>query len=84
MEPWRWRTYPELEGKGIQCMAEGKDGTLWFGSENGIVFHYDGLNLKQWSLHEFDSLLSSPISNLLFTKEGILYVGTEIGLSVDS
>lgn len=45
LEPWRWRTFPELSGLGARCMAEGTNGTIWFGLNEG-VWCYDGL---QWS-----------------------------------
>jgi hypothetical protein len=45
VEPWRWRTFPELSGLGLQCLTEGKDGTMWFGTADG-AWSYDGL---QWT-----------------------------------
>ena len=46
-ESWRWRAFPELSGLGAQCMTEGKDGCLWFGTEDGL-WSYDGL---EWTHH---------------------------------
>ncbi|MBM4152832.1 MAG: hypothetical protein FJ220_04840 [Kiritimatiellaceae bacterium] len=28
-EPWRWKHVEALDGLGVLCMGEGKDGTLW-------------------------------------------------------
>jgi hypothetical protein len=36
LETWRWRTFPELSGLDALCMAEGTDGTMWFGTANGL------------------------------------------------
>ncbi|HLP76018.1 MAG TPA: hypothetical protein VK327_03805, partial [Candidatus Paceibacterota bacterium] len=47
LEPWRWRVFPELSGLGAQCMAEGADGTIWFGAPEG-VWAYNGLS---WIWH---------------------------------
>ena len=27
-EPWRWRTFPDLIGSGVQCIAEDNTGTI--------------------------------------------------------
>jgi len=42
LEPWRWRTFPELNGLDAQCMTEGADGTIWFGTAEGL-WSYDGI-----------------------------------------
>jgi len=36
LEPWRWRSFPELKGFGLQCMAEDQNGTMWFGLDEGV------------------------------------------------
>ncbi len=41
LEPWRWHQEEVLSGLGTMCMAEAKDGTLWFGSAN--ITRYDGI-----------------------------------------
>ena len=46
-EPWRLRTFPELNGLGAQCVAEGRDGAMWFGTLDG-VWSYDGFD---WVRH---------------------------------
>ncbi len=73
LESWRWQSFPELEAKGIQCVAEAKDGSIWFGTETGFIIHYDGLELEEYQV-------DSPVANLLFTSEGVLYAGTEKGV----
>jgi hypothetical protein len=41
-ELWRWKSYPELKGKGLWTISEGKSKTVWFNGEEGLL-HYDGL-----------------------------------------
>ena len=36
LESWRWRSFPELRGLGLQCIAEDRDGNMWFGVDDGI------------------------------------------------
>ncbi len=43
LESWRWRSFPELKGLGLRCMAEDRDGNMWFGTDGGAR-RYDGLN----------------------------------------
>ena len=47
LEPWRWRSFPDLNGLGVQCIGEGKGGTMWFGTTDG-AWSYDGL---QWTFY---------------------------------
>jgi signal transduction histidine kinase len=46
-EPWRLHTFPELSGLGAQCVAETADGTMWFGTIDG-VWSFDGFD---WVRH---------------------------------
>ena len=54
LESWRWKQIPELRGKGIRCILESNDGSVWFGEDNG-VFRYNG---KDWTHY---GLKNSPI-----------------------
>jgi hypothetical protein len=36
LEPWRWTVFPELKGLGLRCMAEDRDGRMWFGVDDGV------------------------------------------------
>ena len=36
LESWRWHSFPELKGLGLECMAEDDDGNLWFGVNDGV------------------------------------------------
>ncbi|MFZ5518590.1 MAG: response regulator [Candidatus Zhuqueibacterota bacterium] len=73
LEAWRWISFPELEGMGIQCMTEASDGTIWFGTETGAIIHYNGLDTVKY-------YLESPVSSMLMTRAGVLYAGTEKGI----
>ena len=48
LEPWRWRSFSQLEGKGLRCLAEDADGNIWFGINRGTI-RYDGL---RWEAYE--------------------------------
>ena len=47
LEPWRWSTFPELNGLNAQCVTEGTDGRMWFGTPEG-VWEFDGIH---WAFH---------------------------------
>ena len=78
LEPWRWRSYPELQGVGPQCMVEDKDGNLWFGTDEGVR-RYDGVN---WTVFTpGDGLVGTPVTVLCATRDGVIYAGSEEGIS---
>ena len=79
LEPWRWQTYPEMKGKGITCMAEGRDGVMWFGVHDGVVA-YEGLSWRTYT--QDDGILEPPVRALCVTKDGTVYAGSERGISV--
>ena len=70
-EPWRWKTFAELGDKGIRCLTEGSDQSMWFGTGKGL-FHYDGLHWQNFK--EANEVLASPIYGLCYTQKGTLYV----------
>ena len=45
-EPWRWRTFADMNGLEAQCVAQAKDGTIWFGTMDGAS-SYDGFEWKR-------------------------------------
>jgi ligand-binding sensor domain-containing protein len=76
-QPWRWRAFPELNGKGFQCMAEAKDTAMWFGLDEGAM-RYDGL---KWTFYTAgDGLKGAPVTALSGTGDGSVYAGTGSGL----
>jgi len=78
LESWRWRTFPELKGLGLQCMAEDSTGSIWFGVDDGVQV-YDGLTWTPYT--EADGILGAPVITLCATKDGSLYAGTHLGIS---
>ena len=76
-EPWRWQTYSELIGKGCRCMVEDKNGTLWFGVDNG-VYKYDG---RDWNFYPiFKDSASTSIVTLCATSDGDILAGSVKGI----
>ena len=78
LEPWRWQSYPQLEGRIVHCVTEAADSSLWFGLEDGVA-RYDGLN---WSFSPTeDGIVGKQTTAICGAKDGSIYVGTEIGLN---
>jgi PAS domain-containing protein len=76
-EAYRWRTYPQLEGRGLECLAQTPDSTLWFGVHDGVV-RYDGETWRTYG--KADGLSGSPISSLCVSGDGYLHAGTVEGV----
>lgn len=70
-ESWRWKHFPELEGKGIRHVAEGIDGKVWVGVNDG-VYEYDGYS---WKLHGKDAegLNDLPVNQVYAAESGMIY-----------
>jgi signal transduction histidine kinase/DNA-binding response OmpR family regulator/ligand-binding sensor domain-containing protein len=77
-ENWRWQNFPELSGRGCQCMVEMSDGTIYFGVNGGII-QYNGLNWKYFPIET--DLADIPVVTLCVASDGILYAGTSKGIS---
>ena len=77
-EPWRWQTFSELNGLGLQCIAVGKDGAMWFGINDGVMC-YDGLTWKTYTVA--DGLLGAPVNALFVAQNGDVYAGSDGGIS---
>jgi signal transduction histidine kinase/ligand-binding sensor domain-containing protein len=75
LEPWRWRTFPDLSGLDVQCMTEGADGTIWFGTANGL-WSYDGFD---WVKHSDN--VGRIVMTLFCDANGVLYAGGGWGIS---
>jgi len=77
MQPWRWRAFPELNGRGFQCMAQARDGAVWFGLDEGAM-RYDGL---KWSWNDAKSgLTGAPVTALWGARDGGVWAGTANGV----
>jgi signal transduction histidine kinase/ligand-binding sensor domain-containing protein len=77
LEPWRWRVFPELNGLGVQCMGEGKAGTIWFGTTEG-AWSYDGL---QWAAYGKTNGLPGSVDAFCTGPGGLIYAGGVWGVA---
>ena len=78
-EEWRWAHFPELEGRGIRCIAEDNQGRTWFGVDNGVMMY----DRREWAQYaEPDGLSGNPVDVLLSTTQGRLYAGCNLGIYV--
>lgn len=76
-EPWRWKHFPELEGKGIRHVVESSDQKVWVGFNEGVL-EYDGYS---WKKHDAENgLKASPVEQLLVAKDGLIYATTPNGI----
>ncbi len=78
LESWRWRSFLELKGLGLRCMAEAGDGAMWFGVNDGAV-RYDGITWTTYTPEQ--GLLGAPVITLCATRDGSVYAGTRSGIS---
>ena len=78
LESWRWRSFPELKGKGLFCLTEAADGAMWFGLDSGVE-RYDGIHWTPYTAN--DGIYGPPVRALHATSDGSVYAGTERGLS---
>jgi len=76
--PWQWHTFSELDGKGLLCLAETPDSTMWFGTVNGL-YSFDGIHWTEYG--EKDGILGQEIRCLLVTRQGQLLVGSNVGIT---
>jgi len=82
LESWRWRSFPDLSGLDAQCIAEAADGTIWFGTADGLC-SYDGF---EWNRHQEDAVPGNDIpcdgvSALCRNPDGTLDAGGWWGIS---
>ena len=78
LEGWRWRSFPELKGAGLRCIAESSDGAMWFGTDEGVR-RYDGRAWQRFTTG--DGLLSAPVNVLRAAAGGAIYAGSDMGIS---
>jgi len=77
LESWRWRVFAELTGLDGHCMAEGADGTMWFGTANGLR-SWDGIT---WMDHSTNESLGRIVTSLCSAPDGSLYAAHGAGIS---
>lgn len=73
----------QLQGQVIRVTIEDSDGTLWFGTDNGLFsFDPDPVNWKtgRWTHYDAASGLShTKVQSLGLTSDGALWIGTNGG-----
>ena len=78
LEQWRWQRFPELNGKGLRCLAEASDGAMWFGADAGVR-RYDG---HSWEVFgQEHGVHGAPVNALCAARDGSVYAGTDRGIS---
>ena len=78
LEPWRWTTYPELNGLVTRCIAEDSTGAMWFGTFDGVR-RYDSITWTAYTSK--DGLVEGRVNALLTARDGSVYAGSEAGIS---
>lgn len=76
-ESWRWRQFPELEGKGVRYVAETKGQRVWVSCNEGVM-EYDGYT---WKTHdERLGLKALAAEQLLVAKDNSIYATASNGI----
>ncbi len=76
-ESWRWKHFPELDGKGIRFIMESSDQRVWVGSNEGVL-EYDGY---EWKTHnEENGLYGSPVEQILVANDGSIFATASNGI----
>ena len=73
-----WKTPDGLPQDSIQALAQGKDGYIWAGTNNGLV-RFDGLQFKVFNHWNTPALASDKVKFLLVDHAGKLWVGLDGG-----
>lgn len=79
LEPWRWRSFADMNGLETQCVAETKNGTIWFGTADGLS-SYDGFEWKR-HLATDGGILAGWVTGLCSEPDGALVAGGWWGIS---
>ena len=74
-----WSEIEELKDKGFRSMANGPEGTVFFGTEQG-AYRYDGYHFKHYGTDS--GLDGNPVISLYMSKSGKLYAITAVALYI--
>ncbi len=76
-QSWRWKHFPELEGKGARDIMEGPDKRVWVASNEG-VFEYNGY---EWKRHNAENGLdAAPVDQVYAATSDQIYATTPKGV----
>ena len=76
-ESWRWKHFPELEGKGIRFITESSEQRVWVGYNEGVL-EFDGYT---WKSHDASNgLAAAPVEQLLVAADDMIYATTPSGI----
>jgi ligand-binding sensor domain-containing protein/AraC-like DNA-binding protein len=73
-----WKTPDGLPRDSIQAIAQGKDGYIWIGTNNGLA-RFDGVRFKVFTHWNTPPLTSDKIASLLVDRHGKLWIGLDGG-----
>jgi signal transduction histidine kinase/ligand-binding sensor domain-containing protein len=65
----------------VHVISQSPDGYLWIGADAGL-FRFDGLRFTSWSAFSDAPLPNAPVSALLISRDGSLWVGLADGSGV--
>jgi signal transduction histidine kinase/DNA-binding response OmpR family regulator/ligand-binding sensor domain-containing protein len=78
-ERWRWKNFPELEGKGVRCITEDQNGNVWFGIDDGIV-EYNGYEWIRRGAE--DGLPGGAVEQIYSGRNDCIYAATAKGVFI--
>ncbi|MDB2386400.1 EAL domain-containing protein [Shewanella sp.] len=70
-----------LSQSNVSSIVEDADGYLWIGTFNGLN-RYDGQHFRHYFPSQRHELASGFIHSLLITRSGLMFIGTDKGLSI--
>ncbi|HYL04655.1 MAG TPA: diguanylate cyclase [Thermoanaerobaculia bacterium] len=74
-----WRRSDGLPGNSVYAIAQGADGYLWIGTENGLA-RFDGQRFVTYGVRAPGAFRSRFVGALAAGRDGTLWIGTERGL----
>ena len=73
-----WEASDGLAQQTIQAFAEGTDGSLWIGTQSGLM-RFDGVHFRVYDAATAPELGGHGVNCLLTARDGSLWIGTEGG-----
>ena len=69
-----------LPSNNVLCASSGQEGTMWFGTQNGIAT-YDGSTWEVMTTTTHPGLANNNVSSILVTKDGNVWAAGDFGAS---